>query len=186
MFNPGMYGEMFTLLPIYAAALLLGLISGAVAVYFFTSEMGRFSIRALMGIVVLASLVFCLVAAEPEFWEATASFWAMAAMVMAAVDLFVVSLVDPWRKTRRFPQGSVRRRVAWSTLGTAGAVAGVLAVLKLRFDIPLRTEALPSFVTGLVVAVLVLTGFDLAAHLAVIHWSRCRRISRTAGHCSGT
>jgi hypothetical protein len=181
---PNAYGELFTLLPIYAAAVLLGLVSGIVAVQLFATGAGRLSLRSLMGAVALAALVSCLVAAEPEFWEATASFWAMAAGVMAVVDLSVVCLIDPWRATRRFSKWSVRSRIAWPTLGIAGAVIVVLAVLKLRFDIPLRTEAIPSFALGLVVTVLVLAVFDVAAHLAVIRWSHWRRI-RAAGPYSG-
>ncbi len=181
---PGMYGEMFTLLPIYAAAVLLGLVSGIVAVQLFATGAGRLSLRTLMGIVALAALVSCVVAAKPEFWEATASFWAMAAVVMAVVDLSVVCLIDPWLATRRFSKWSVRSRIVWPTLGIAGSIAGVLAVLKLCFDTPLNTEYLPSFAAELVVTILILALLDLAAHLALIRWSRWRRI-RASGHQAG-
>jgi hypothetical protein len=173
---PNAYGELFTLLPIYAASVLLGLVSGIVASQLFANGAGRLSLRALMGIVALAALISCLVAAKPEFWEATTSFWAMAAVVMAVVDLSVVCLIDPWQETRRFSKWSVRSRIAWPALGISGAVAGVLVVLMSRFDTPLRTEALPSFALGLVVIVLVLAVLDVAAHLAVLRWSRWRRI----------
>jgi hypothetical protein len=185
MFNPGMYGEMFTLLPIYAAAVLLGLVSGVVSIHVFTTRAGQLTLRVLMGIVALASLVFCLIAAKPEFWEFTASFWVMGAVVMAAVDLSVACFLAPWRATRRISEWSLRRRIGWPTLGLAGAITGILTVLKLRFDIPLRIEALPSFAAGLVVAILVLAILDVAAHLAVIRWSRWRR-TRAAESYSGT
>jgi hypothetical protein len=184
MFAPGMYGEMFTLLPIYAAAVLHGLISGVVSVRLFTTRPVQLSLRVLLGIVALASLLFCLIAAKPEFWEATASFWAMAAVLMAGVDLAAACLLKPWRATRRVSEWSLRRRIAWLTLGLAVAIAGTLTVLKLRFDIPLRIKALPSFAMGLVVAILALTILDVAAHLAVIRWSRWRR-TRAAEPASG-
>jgi hypothetical protein len=184
MVNPGMYGEMFTVLPIYAAAALLGLVSGVVAVQLFAAGAGRLSLRSLMGIVAVAALGSCLVAADPEVWAATASFWAMAAVVMGFVDLSVVCLIDPWRATQLFSNRSVRSRVAWPTLGIAGSIAGVLAVLKLCFDIPLNTEYLPSFAAELVVIVLILALLDLAAHFAAIRWSRWRRI-RASGHEAG-
>jgi hypothetical protein len=180
MLNPGMYGEMFALLPIYAAAVLLGLVSGIVAVQLFVAGAGRVSLRTLMGIVALAALVSCLVAAKPEFWAATASFWAMAAVVMAFVELSVVRLIDPWRATQLFSNWSVRRRIAWPMIGMIGSIAGALAVLKLCFDIPLNTEYIPSFAAKLVVTILILALLDLAAHLAVLRWSRWRRI-RAAG-----
>jgi hypothetical protein len=184
MVNPGMYGEMFTVLPIYAAAALLGLVSGVIAVQLFAVGAGRLLLRSLMGIVALAALLSCLVAAEPDVWAATTSFWAMATAVMAIVELSVVSLVDPWRATQRFSSRSVRGRIAWPMIGIARAIAGVLAVLKLCFDIPLNTEYLPSFAAELVVTILILALLDLAAHLAVIRWSRWRRI-RASGHQAG-
>jgi hypothetical protein len=184
MVNPGMYGEMFTVLPIYAAAALLGLVSGVIAVQLFAVGAGRLLLRSLMGIVALAALLSCLVAAEPDVWAATTSFWAMATAVMAIVELSVVSLVDPWRATQRFSSRSVRGRIAWPMIGIAGAIAGVLAVLKLCFDIPLNTEYLPSFAAELVVTILILALLDLAAHLAVIRWSRWRRI-RASGRQAG-
>ncbi len=169
---PNAYGEMFILLPIYAAAVLLGLISGVVAVHVFITTTGRLSLRALMGIIVLAAFVSGLVAAKPAFWWATMSFWGMATVVMAAIDFSVIYLLDPCRATRRFSKQPVHRKIAWSALGIAVVISGVLAILKLCFDIPLRTAALPSFAAWLVVAVLILAGFDAASHLVVIRWKR--------------
>ena len=179
--NPGMYGEMFTVVPIYAAAVLLGLVSGVVAVQLFVAGAGRLSLRSLMGIVALAAFFSCLVAAKPDVWAATASFWAMAAVVMAFVELSVVRFIDPWRATQLFSNWSVRRRIAWPMIGMIGSIAGVLAVLKVCFDIPLNTEYVPSFAAKLAVAILILALLDFAVHLAVIRWSRWRRI-RAAGH----
>jgi hypothetical protein len=184
MVYPGMYGEMFTRLPIYAAAALLGLVSGVVAVQLFAAGAGRLSLRSLMGIVALAALVSCLVAAKPEVWAATTSFWAMAAVVMGFVELSVVRLIDPWRATQLFSNRFVRSRIAWPMIGIVGSIAVVVAVLKLCFDTPLNSEYLPSFAAELVVIVLILALLDLAAHLAVIRWSRWRRI-RASGHQAG-
>jgi uncharacterized membrane protein YeaQ/YmgE (transglycosylase-associated protein family) len=180
---PNVYGEMFELLPIYAAAVLLGLVSGVVAVHLLTTRKGQLSLRAIMGIVVLTALVSSLIAAKPEFWQATAAFWAMAAAIMGVVDLAVVGLVDPWRATRRFSERSGRRLLAWTPPGIVGAIAGTLAALKVSFDVPLHTEDLPSFAAYLVGAVLALAVVDLAARLAAIRWSR-RRSGRMTGQQS--
>lgn len=175
MLNPGMYGDAFMLLPIYAAAVLLGVVSGIVAIHVFTNAEGRLTVRSLLGIVALAAVVCCLVAARADFWHVTASFWAMAAVVMAFVDLLVVRLIDPWRATQRFSRWPVRRRVAWPIVGIAGSIAGVMAVLKLCFDIPDQIESLLSVAAELVVATVTLATLDLAGHLALVRWHRMRK-----------
>src|SRR4051812_28840192 len=87
-------GEMFEVLPIYAAALLLGLISGIVAVHLLTTGTGQLSLRGLLGAVALAALLAGLVAAKPASWMATVEFWALAAVVMAVFDLAVSCCVE--------------------------------------------------------------------------------------------
>lgn len=176
---PGAYGEMFSLLPIYAAAVLLGLVSGVVAVHVFITATGRLSLRALMGIIVLAAFVSGLVAAKREFWWVTVSFWGMATVVMAAIDFSVNDLLDPCRETRRFSRQPAHRKIARSTLGIAAVISGVLAILKLCFDVPLNAAALPSFAAWLVVAVLILAGFDAAVHFAMIRWERYHPTGRS-------
>src|SRR3954469_15192089 len=102
-------GGMFELLPIYAAAILLGLISGIVAVHLLTTGTGQLSLRALLGIVALAAMLSCLVAVKPAFWVATVEVWVLATVVMAVSDLSVSCTVEPWRVNRRFSARSLRR-----------------------------------------------------------------------------
>src|SRR5688500_5340626 len=84
---------MFELRPIDAAASPLGLASGVVAVPRRATGAGRLSLRSLMGIVALAAINSCLIAAKPAAWEATARPWSMTAPVMPAIDPIVVCLV---------------------------------------------------------------------------------------------
>ena len=89
--------EIFEELPIYAAALLLGLVSGVLAVRLLTAGLGRLWLWVLIGGATLAALLTSLIAAKPEDWTATTEFWALAAAGMATVDLAVICLLDPWR-----------------------------------------------------------------------------------------
>lgn len=174
-------GGMFELLPIYAAAILLGLISGIVAVDLLTTGTGQLSLRALLGSVALAALLSCLVAAKPAFWMPTVEFWALATVVMAVFDLSVSCAVDPWRVNRRFSQRSLRRLRVALPPAILGAVAGALAVLKLRFDLPLNPRLLPSFAAYLFASLLGLAALDLAVRFAVIRLGRWRR-TRVVGY----
>jgi hypothetical protein len=122
----------------------------------------------LGGIVVLAALLSCLIAAKPASWRAIVEFWVLAAVVMAVIDLSGSFLVEPWRTTARFSERSLRRMRSWLAPGFLGVVAGTLAVLKLRFDIPLNTRLLPTFSAGLAIALLALAALDLAVRFAVI------------------
>jgi len=174
-------GEMFEVLPIYAAALLLGLISGIVAVHLLTTGTGQFSLRALLGIIALAAMLSCLVAAKPAFWMATLEVWVLATVVMAVFDLSVSCTVEPWRMNRRFSDRTLRHLRLGLPPAILGVVSGALAYLKLRFDLPLNSELLPSFAAFVVVALLGLAAIDLAVRFAVIGLGRRRRM-RVVGH----
>jgi hypothetical protein len=184
-------GEMFELLPIYAAALLLGLVSGIVAVHLLTTGTGQLSLRCLLGTVALAALLAGLVAAKPAFWMATVEFWVLAAVVMAVFDLAVSCSVEPWRLNRRFSERSVRRLRLGLPPAILGAVSGALVVLKLQFDLPLNAVLLSSFAAYVIVAFLGLAALDLTIRVAVIGLGRRRmRVVRSPpeflSHLDGT
>jgi hypothetical protein len=170
-------GEMFELLPIYAAAVFLGLVSGVTAVHVVTARRSQRSLRTLMGIVALAAFLAGLVAAKPSFWVPTVELWGLATGVMAVVDLSASCLVEPWREARRFSDRSHRLRIGLPA-GIVGALAGVLAVLKLQFDIPLNTNRLPSFAAGLAVTLVGLAALDLAARLTAMGLRRRKWMRR--------
>jgi hypothetical protein len=163
------FGEMFELLPIYAAATLLGLISGVLAVHLLTTGAGRFSLRVLMGGVVWAAILSCLLAAKPAYWSSTAIFWALAFCGTAILDLAVVCLLDPWGTPRRFSRRSVRRIGASLVLATAA----LLAAVRMRFDFgPAEKRPLTLLAVGMAIVVPAAT-LDVATRL-VIRWIRRR------------
>jgi hypothetical protein len=164
------FGEMFELLPIYAAAILLGLVSGIVAVHLLTIGKGQFSLRGLLATVALAALLAGLVAAKPASGAATVEFWCLAAAVMAVLDLSVSCLVDPWRAKPRFSNRAFRRLRVGLLPAILGTLIAALTVLKWRFDLPLNAELLPWFATEVVVGFSGLAALDLAIRVAVMAW----------------
>jgi hypothetical protein len=166
------FGEMFELLPIYAAAILLGLVSGIVAVHLLTTGKGQISLRGLLATVALAALLAGLVAAKPAFGTATVEVWCQAAAVMAVLDLSASCLVEPWRVEPRFSDRAVRRL----RVGLLPAILGTVTVLKWRFDLPLNAELLSWLADEVVVGFSGLAALDLAIRVAVIGLGRRRAI----------
>ncbi len=176
MLMPWINTEFVEIITILGAALLLGAVSGLIAVYLLTTRSGRLSLRAVMGLVVLATPLCGLIRARPSSWQPTVELWALTAVVVGLLDLAASCLVEPWRATPRFSDRSLRRLRAWLVPAIVAAVVGTLAVLRLRFDIPLNPKLQASFAAELTLVLLVLTGLDRAVRMAMIGLGRWRRM----------
>jgi hypothetical protein len=171
---PGVNSEMFEVLPIFAAALLLGLLSGVVAVCLLTAGPTVPSRRAVIGGAVLAALLFSLIAAKPGSWLVTVGFWALAAGGMAAVDLAVLCLLVSWRVSPRPADRCVRRLAAWLPFWLPAAAATLLLVI--RVFLVLGPTTMSSLTLAIIVIVIIvpLAFLDLTARLVAIWWDRRR------------
>ena len=65
------------------ATILLGLLSGIVAVHLFVIRRGRFSLRALAGVVLIAALESAVIVQNPLAWSVLLMLWALMAGSMA-------------------------------------------------------------------------------------------------------
>jgi hypothetical protein len=177
----GAIGEMPELLPIYAAAIVLGLVSGFVFVNVTISTGGRFSLRVVMGIVAMAAILCLLLAAKPAYWTVTVGFWALAAAVMTVIDLAITCMTDPWLNSPRLSKQSVVWIVACLPFASIGIPAAILVSLDLG---PIARKPL-KLLAGVIAASVPVALIDIAARITAIGWTRWRRTGGDSSARSG-
>ncbi len=167
------FGEMFEVLAILEFSLLLGFFSGLAILQVLRVGGGRLSLRALMGLIVIAAMVCCLVAAKPRIWVVTLGSWILASTAMALADLIASHLAERFRATPLFPEHSRNRMRMWFIPGLVVVVLSSLAFIHGQFVVvPADLLLLAGVLTA---TIFVLIFIDFIVRLSAITMGRWRR-----------
>jgi hypothetical protein len=177
----GAIGEMPEVLPIYAAAIVLGLIYGFIFVNIVIINGCRFSLRVIMVVVALASILGLLLAAKPKYWTVTVGFWALAAAVMTVIDLAIICMIDPWLNSPRLSKQSV----AWIVACLPFASIGILTAILVSLDLGPNARKPLKLLAGVIVVSAPVALIDIAGRITAIGWTRWRRTGRHSSTRSG-